>query len=495
MTSPNGGESAILFQNEYKTVFLIDIPRSIELAQELRPGPSSTKHEDPSHAETSISREKSGLRGRKRYLISAPPRQAPFPSTEPKSRSARERVLETITVKERWLHGGFVQPTVLSALKDIHAALSVGGGWCLPRRVLAVEPGGKRKLQQGGSFQQLTLPDGDTTSPTSLVADGEARSEMVRPPVILSSRSVNAFESYSDLDGIVKNPSSESAILTIGLSEDNNKDDLSEYIVPPRSTFLLCTLPLTDTVHTNPVPGIPPDQKFNLILFDPPWPNRSVRRSSHYETHPYAEMELLTRRLQDILRVHTFDQPCHFPADLSPGIPPDSRDQRPQSEMSLAAIWITNAEKTRRAAYQALTKTGFRICEEWIWVKVAADGQSISPLDGIWRRPYEILVIGRKESHVRAGEASQSRGTDLLEIDPSSIKRRVIAGVPDLHSRKPNLKDVFEGIFFKPTSAERAVDSYSALEVFARNLTAGWWACGNEVLKFNARECWTDDET
>ena len=36
--------------------------------------------------------------------------------------------------------------------------------------------------------------------------------------------------------------------------------------------------------------------------------------------------------------------------------------------------------------------------------------------------------------------------------------------------------------------------SYVAMEVFARNLTAGWWGCGNEVMKFNDEGCWVDSD-
>jgi N6-adenosine-specific RNA methylase IME4 len=186
------------------------------------------------------------------------------------------------------------------------------------------------------------------------------------------------------------------------------------------------------------------------------------------------------------------------------------------SRASLAAIWITNAEKARRAAYDALTGTGFRVVEEWVWVKTTVDGQPVSAIDGLWRKPYEILVIGRADQGGRTVdlnvaapviptetvEESTVHENDLLGIDPASIRRRVIAAVPDLHSRKPNLKEVFERVFFKEGDADgrsglddsdARVQSYSALEVFARNLTAGWWSCGNEVLKFNAREYWVDE--
>lgn len=83
-----------------------------------------------------------------------------------------------------------------------------------------------------------------------------------------------------------------------------------------------------------------------------------------------------------------------------------------------------------------------------------------------------------------------------MGVDPASVKRRVIAAVPDLHSRKPCLKDLFERVFCSAQAPETSLvcESYTALEVFARNLTAGWWACGNEVLKFNDRKCWQEPQ-
>jgi len=66
------------------------------------------------------------------------------------------------------------------------------------------------------------------------------------------------------------------------------------------------------------------------------------------------------------------------------------------------------------------------------------------------------------------------------------VKRRVLVGVPDLHSRKPNLKSIFEQVMKK--------EKYEALEVFARNLTAGWWGWGDEVLKFQSEEYWIEGE-
>jgi N6-adenosine-specific RNA methylase IME4 len=66
------------------------------------------------------------------------------------------------------------------------------------------------------------------------------------------------------------------------------------------------------------------------------------------------------------------------------------------------------------------------------------------------------------------------------------VKRKVIIGVPDLHSRKPNLKKLLEDMM------GTREDEYEALEIFARNLIAGWWSWGNEVLKFQSPEHWAE---
>jgi len=110
------------------------------------------------------------------------------------------------------------------------------------------------------------------------------------------------------------------------------------------------------------------------------------------------------------------------------------------------------------------------LIEEWIWLKVTASGQPICRLESTYRRPYEILLLGRK--------------TD--QNVPVQVKRRVFVGVPDLHSRKPNVRNFIDSMLGP---------SYHGLEIFARNLTAGWWAWGNEVLKFQGEEHWVDTNT
>jgi N6-adenosine-specific RNA methylase IME4 len=285
------------------------------------------------------------------------------------------------------------------------------------------------------------------------------------------------FGSMPELcNAVVRNTSSAQALLGVrckGMVEAEDCELTTAtarrhvFFVPPLSTFLLCSLPLSaedeedDEARHGPIPGLSQDRKFNLILLDPPWSNRSVRRSGHYQTQSYSDMGLLSTRIGDILTTHLLDDPeC----------------------VSVAAIWITNAPKARRAAYDAIEGAGLSVYEEWVWIKTTTKGEPITPLDGLWRKPYEILVIGRRMD-------GPSHATD-------AITRRVIAGVPDVHSRKPNLKEVFEQVFFSRSGSGLTTSdscmAYSALEVFARNLTAGWWACGNEALKFNSEDWWVE---
>lgn len=513
MTQSLNPDSAILYHNAENTIFLIDTPHSIALAQE-----SASRKQDQSRPQPNppLETSQANANKRRRCLLSTQPLETPFPSTEPKSQAARAKVLERIPASERRFHGEFIQPLVEGALEVLRMEYRTSDGdgrWCLPRCVCGdesqpVKSARKRRNEEIGADH---------------LSRGFASEESSRaiPPVILSSTGVTSFESLSDLEeSIVKNVSDESATLAICCSSADDSDTYTEYIIPPQANFIICTLPLSNPepnafnafpetlALNNPIPGIPVTQKFNLLLFDPPWPNRSVKRSGHYQVHHYSEMDLLTQRLRDILRVHSFHARPSPKSEKDPAAGSGFPEKCTKSRALLAAIWITNAEKARRAAYESLTSSGFRVVEEWIWVKTTIDGRAISAVNGLWRRPYEILVIGRidrnwDERSMNSGDMSMAMDVnDLLGIDPVGIKRRVIAAVPDLHSRKPNLKEVFERVFFmdgdcdersESDGVDAGLQSYSALEVFARNLTAGWWACGNEVLKFNARECWVDE--
>jgi hypothetical protein len=194
-------------------------------------------------------------------------------------------------------------------------------------------------------------------------------------------------------------------------------------------------------------------------------------------THPYSDMDNLTTHIGEILRNYLYD-PCIPLPTKQKSQEDNAGNATARCEKSIAAIWVTNTVKSRKAAYDSMLMAGLIVTEEWIWVKTTIDGEPVTPIDGLWRKPYEVLIIGQKfpENYC---ESNNEKGRVKL--------RRVIAAVPDIHSRKPNLRKLFETIFFSATPGQSDDKhgkkgqedlgkclKYSALEVFARNLTAGF---------------------
>lgn len=186
--------------------------------------------------------------------------------------------------------------------------------------------------------------------------------------------------------------------------------------------------------------------QFNLIVLDPPWPNRSVRRK---KTGSYNTAYKLTEIQQLLLSIPV---PLHLAPD------------------GLVAIWITN----KSSVFDLVTSPrglfaswGLELVTQWTWLKITSSGEPIFNMESTWRKPWETLLIAK-----RIGAKA-----------PSGLKPQVIVAVPDVHSRKPSLRFLFEDVFGR---------DYAALEVFARNLTSGWWSWGDQVLRFQAAEHWIE---
>lgn len=146
------------------------------------------------------------------------------------------------------------------------------------------------------------------------------------------------------------------------------------------------------------------------------------------------------------------------------------------------ACWITNKAATHQAVLgtQGLFETwGVQLVEEWIWCKVTTRGEPVTEVAGIWRKPYEVCLIGQ-------------RRTDAASLDHHTPQRRVIFGVPDLHSRKPCLKDLAARLLFGNEEERQESRDCAALELFARYAVAGWMSWGLEANKYNHRDWWVD---
>ncbi|CAL1597157.1 unnamed protein product [Knipowitschia caucasica] len=204
-----------------------------------------------------------------------------------------------------------------------------------------------------------------------------------------------------------------------------------EYVVPAKSTFLL-----SDISRLQPLLSC--KAKYDLVVIDPPWENKSVKRSRRYNALPSSQLKKL-------------------PIPLL------------ASSDCLLVTWVTNKPSHLRfVRHELYPQWGAEAVAEWLWVKVTASGQFVFPLDSQHKKPYEVLVLGKFSSNSSLSEGSG----ESLPIED----HRLIISVPStLHSQKPQLSEVLKP-FIRPNA--------KCLELFARNLLPGWTSWGNEVLKF-----------
>ena len=438
----------ILYQNPTKTLTLFDIPTSIAQAQGTIDHPCND------------------------HIYASPPLQAPYPSTEPKTEKAKANVLRTKPPSDP--DADSLEALLLQGLTEVAEHWHLGDDWCLPRKVspLISERQSKKRKADDGSDQIISSQKKDsvdsstavlaaskvatgkepgipssTTEPDFKISEPGVSVQSIEEPLILTSESTPKAYTCSSLriitNRLVRNPYP--TPLSLRCSE-------FIYRIPPNANFLqskiieatapgfsIATLKMCPDSSASAGPG-----QFDFVLLDPPWENRSVRRSARYDSmHDLEPMAVLRAMLGQ---------------HIAPG--------------GLVACWITNRASIRETALEAFQAWDVQLIEEWTWLKTTVGGLPATQINGLWRKPYEVLLLGRKDS-------DKAQGSD------SDVRRRVIVAVPDLHSRKPHLKSLIEP--FLPAY-------YRALEVFARNLTADWWSWGDEVLKHNWDGHWYTHE-
>lgn len=508
-------ESSILYQNSSKTVIVIDVPRSITHAQ----GESESRRE----------------------LYSTEPRKEPFTSTEPRSQRARNNVatrnaVDTMTaeiyttliekaiadMKRGWKGAmsiassepelydeeGFLikspkednnKPTPMQE-KPPHSISMRDHMWAHRRHIRENCDGwkGVGRKRNSDEFEALGTGEvegsvgGSSTAKTVGAMNGRQRPRgrpeqvesfsqeegrlqslmkavknreqfkvkvfLKHPGHVDEAKNESTSEGEVDPDGVWHNSNPTHCFLTFTEQETSTPSSSRPLIFhfPPLSTCLLSDC--ADSIHLRTSVRefsayFQGRRDFDFILLDPPWSNASAKRSSPYSTASHL------RNLKKML----------LQMDLDIYIPPSG----------YVGIWITNAPTVRNLVLGAgglFEAWNLTLVEEWVWVKTTRHGEPVTSIHGSWRRPYEVFLIGKAPAH-RLVRAAKLKEEDTV--------KRVLFGCPDLHSRKPCLKILIEGLRMVKKSGR-------VLEIFARHLVAGWWSWGDEVLKFNWEKHWTD---
>ena len=175
-----------------------------------------------------------------------------------------------------------------------------------------------------------------------------------------------------------------------------------KYHIPGKSAFLMSDLsrldPLVEFVQRS-------GNKFNVVVLDPPWRNKSVTRSKKYASLSFTEISTIP--LVKIL-----------------------------AHGALVMVWATNNRHVvNYISHVLFPNWSIDYVTEWFWLKVTTSGQMVCDLDSLHRKPYETLVIGIFKSQ------SGVEGKVVFNI-PSDF---IISSIPTVqHSQKPYLGAVIK---------------------------------------------------
>jgi len=432
-----------LWQSHDGDVFLIDVPHSISSAQ----GTSNHPVQD--------------------ILLSTKPLEEPYPTHEPKSPAARAKSVNNTVDAD--LHEQYAA-ILADAVAKVKTAYT--GPLCLPRPFVEVPAvkGKKRKLSteddEGGETEDTKkMNKKDGGEPHRNLPDNFMRRLSEIPCARIHG--VDCDEtSYEDGDiHVTEHQRGATAQNWIAVSDSRDQAATFNFSIPPDSSFVLGSCWDPTTLHRYvraQAQELDVPKVFDAILLDPPWPNRSVKRTHKTANSTYSTVPTL----EDIYQ-------------LLVGMDLDML----MADNCALAMWITNKPAVRDLVLGEgglFECWGVELVEEWVWLKTTLNGDPVTPIDSIWRKPYEVLLIGRKRRNYLTS-------AEEMPATQQDVKRRVLMSVPDLHSRKPCLKELIETLV---PDANR----YRALEVFARHLVAGWWSWGDECLKFNWEGNWRHEE-
>lgn len=199
------------------------------------------------------------------------------------------------------------------------------------------------------------------------------------------------------------------------------------YVLPPHCEFVLGDISGITSLQNE-------HRKFDIILADPPWENKHIKRKSEYAMMSNEELAKLP--MQDLLHDHGY-----------------------------LIIWCTLSQRHQTELETWFDRWDCELLTRWFWLKTTKSGEPVIDLQKAHKRPYEIILIGRKR-------------TNSNPIPTQFQEELIVCSVPSgHHSHKPPLSQILSEIL--PSSAYK-----NCLELFGRYLLPHWTTLGNECLKF-----------
>ncbi|KAI6228025.1 Methyltransferase-like protein 4 [Aphelenchoides besseyi] len=198
-----------------------------------------------------------------------------------------------------------------------------------------------------------------------------------------------------------------------------------KHLIPQQSKFILGEVSTVCQHLMNR------EELFDIIVVDPPWQNKSVRRKSVY---------------------HCGNEENWTDLDISELL----------AQKGFVCLWLTNGSACRRLADELIRKWSLVVCSEMFWLKITKSGRTVCDFRPSHKVPFEkVLFLCRSD-----------------DLDAFQLPNRfVVSAVPHVsHSRKPPVSEILRQYF--------GIDYTNGLELFARYLLPNFLSVGDQCLKF-----------